>query len=546
MRLVRTLGPALLAGIALVVACSSDEDTATGSSSSSSSSSGGSTTSSSGGSGTVGGGDAGPVPPVPVTSCDVPAKLVDTATPTTKVGSGTPASCTEAALRAAVTKGGIVTFDCGAAEHTITVASELVVPNDKDTVIDGGGKVVLSGGDATRILALRHSYEKGSPTLTVQRIKLTKGKTTGTEVADGGAAIYALGGNVTVIDAELNDNHGPTSGQDVSGGAVFVVGAGSLVVVGSRFSGNSCSNGGALGVLGAAMTIVNTVVANNDATGTSGNPGSGGNGGGACMDGAKRTLAICGAVFTNNRGNAFGGAVFRTSYENEPTTIDRSLFDGNAIADVDKSQAGALYLQGSKVTITSTSIVNNAAKFAGGVSIYEHGGPAPGQIDMVNVTIADNKAHPQSEFTKTGLVGGITIGDRVTGTWQNVTIVGNSAQFASGIGGASDRLTITNSIIANTAANEYTPLNCNGSSAKGANDLQWPATNKANNDLACVEGIQRADPLVGALEERDGAKVRVPGQGSPALSLGKSCPAVDQLGKPRKTDGCTAGAVEVP
>ena len=405
------------------------------------------------------------------------------------------------------------------------------MPNDKDTVIDGGGKITLSGGDSTRILALRHSYEKGSPTLTVQRIKLTKGKTTDSAVAGGGAAIYVLGGNVTVIDSELTDNHGPTSGQDVKGGAIFANGAGSLVVVGSRFSNNSCSNGGALGALGAAMTIVNTVVANNTATGTGGNPGNGGNGGGADMDGAKRSLAICGAVFSGNKGNAFGGAVFRTSYENEPTTIDRSLFDGNSIADVERSQAGALYLQGTKVTITSTSIVNNAAKLAGAVSIYEHGGPAPGQIDMVNVTIADNQAHPQADFTKTGLVGGIAVGDRVTGTWQNVTIVGNSAQFASGIGGVSARLTITNSIIANTALNEYTPLNCNGQSAGGANNLQWPADNKAKNDLACVKDIQRADPLTGALEERDGAKVRVPGAGSPAIGLGMACPPVDRAGE---------------
>jgi hypothetical protein len=545
MRLLSRSIPVVL--VAVVIACGDDKG---GNGSAGASSSGGGT------SGGTSGGPGGPgdpsnpgggnIPPVPVTSCEVPARLVDTSAPATKVGTGSPGSCTEAALRAAVTKGGIVTFDCGAAEHTITVGSEIVVPNDKDTVIDGGGKVILSGGDTSRIVALRHSFEKGSPTLTVQRITLTKGKTTGSAIADSGAAIYDLGGNVTAIDATFTDNHGPTNGQDINGGAIFVNGAGRLVVVGSRFSSNACSNGGAVGALGGEMVLVNTVVANNSATGTGGNPGNGGNGGGLCMDGAKRTLALCGVVFSGNRGNAHGGAIFRTSYENEPTNIDKSLFDDNAIADVERSQGGGLYFHGTKITITSTSIVNNAAKLAGAMSVYEHGGPAPGQIDMVNVTIADNKAHAQPDFTKTGLVGGITVGDRVTGTWQNVTIVGNSAQFASGIGGASSRLTITNSIISNIAANEYTPLNCNGQSANGANDLQWPASNKANNDLACVTGIQRADPLVAALEVRETAKVRVPQAGSPAIGLGKACPAVDQLGKPRKAEGCTAGAIEVP
>lgn len=547
MSVLSRLAPVVLVSVVAIrsVACSTDDGGALpGGGGPPSSSKGGVD---GGSSGDPGGGDRGPVPPIPVTACSIPAKLVDTTTPTTKIGSGTADGCTEAALRTAVTAGGIITFDCGAQETTITVTSELVLPNDKDTIIDGGGRIVLSGGDSTRILALRHSFEKGSPTLTVQRIKMTKGKTTGTAVANGGAAIYDLGGNVTVIDSEFTDNHGPLTGQDVSGGAIFANGAGSLVIVGSTFAGNSCSNGGAFGALGAAITVVNTVVANNTATGTGGNPGGGGNGGGTCMDGEKRTLSLCGAVYTGNKGNAFGGAVFRTSYENEPTTIDLSLFDGNSVVDAAPSQAGALYLQGSKVTIASTSIVNNAAKFAGAVSIYEHGGPAPGQIDLVNVTIADNKAWPQPTFTDTGLVGGITIGDRVTGTWKNVTIVGNSAQFASGIGGASERLTITNSIISNVASNEYTPLNCNGKSANGENDLQWPANNNGNSDLACVKNIQHADPLIGSQEAQDGgAKVRIPRAGSPAIGLGKACPPFDQLGKSRKADGCTAGAIEVP
>ena len=66
------------------------------------------------------------------------------------------------------------------------------------------------------------------------------------------------------------------------------------------------------------------------------------------------------------------------------------------------------------------------------MSVYEHGTNAPGVIDMTNVTIANNLVWEQDPFTNTGLVGGITVGDRVTGTWTNVTIVGNKAQFASG------------------------------------------------------------------------------------------------------------------
>ncbi len=43
----------------------------------------------------------------------VRGKPADTSHPTAVVGTGTPASCTFAALQAAVAQGGIITFDCG-------------------------------------------------------------------------------------------------------------------------------------------------------------------------------------------------------------------------------------------------------------------------------------------------------------------------------------------------------------------------------------------------------------------------------------------------
>ena len=146
-------------------------------------------------------------------------------------------------------------------------------------------------------------------------------------------------------------------------------------------------------------------------------------------------------------------------------------------------------------------------------------------------------------FTNTGLVGGINVGDRVTGTWVNVTLVGNKAQFASGLGGASTRLTIRNSIIANEWLNDYTPLNCNGASANGSANLQWPANNMNNSDLSCVSGIMHADPTMSALTGT-GMLTMSPLPGSPARGLGTQCPATDQLGNPRPSTGCTAGAIE--
>jgi hypothetical protein len=502
-----------------------------------------------GGGATDAGNGPSDVPPLPPAKCVAPVQLVDVSTPTTVVGDGSPASCTAAALTTAVAAGGVVTFNCGAAEHTIVLTAPLSAPTGMDTTIDGGNTVVLDGGGTTRIAQLIHSFEKASPTLTVQRIKLANGRTTDvantTETDQGGAAIYTLGGNITAIDATFVDNHGPDTGQDVAGGAIYSVGAGSVTVLRSIFAGNTCANGGAVSVLGSNLAIVDSVLDGNEATGMGGNPGNGGNGGASTMDGQGKTLTLCGATFTNNTARAYGGAIFRTSYENEATDIDQCVFDGNQIPNAMTTQAGAVYLQGTAIRMTNTSITNNRARFAAGMSVYEHGTNAPGVIDMTNVTIANNLVWEQDPFTNTGLVGGITVGDRVTGTWTNVTIVGNKAQFASGIGGASTRLTIRNSIIANDWLNDYTPLNCNGMPANGSNNLQWPATNMNNTDVECVSGIMKADPMMGPLTGT-GMRTRAPMAGSPALGLGATCPATDQLGNPRPSTGCDAGAVEIP
>ena len=69
------------------------------------------------------------------------------------VGSGTPASCTEATFDAGVTAGnsggGTLSFNCGPAPHLILVTAQRSLTGP--IVIDGGGRITLSGGLATRI-----------------------------------------------------------------------------------------------------------------------------------------------------------------------------------------------------------------------------------------------------------------------------------------------------------------------------------------------------------------------------------------------------------
>ena len=507
--------------------------------------------------------DTGGDPPPPAGICDPPVTLVDTAAPTTVVGDGTPASCTEAALAAAVATGGIVTFDCGG-PVTITLTQALKVT--KDLVLDGAGAVTLSGGHTTRILDMNTgNFEATGPLLTVQRLRLTGGKATGTaiplgtDVDGGGGAIFHLGGSVTAIDCTFDDNEAATWGPDVAGGAISGIGVGATTVVGCTFENNRAANGGAIGALHTEVTIVNSTLTNNEAAGRGANyidmmgqqAGNGGNGGAISMDGENRTLTICGATITGNTGGAFGGALFRTGYHGEPSNIDRSTISGNQIPDHDDdtlpSGAGALYIQGTAVTLTNSTIAGNRARGSAGVWILGHGGQKA-TADLTNVTITGNQTWPQADFTTRGIGAGLTIGDNTDGTILNCTIAGNDAQFGSGILRVSP-LVVRNTILSNTAENQYTPLNCTGAMyntppGTGDHNLQWPSSLK--DDMDCTPGISRVDPLLGALADNGGPTQTIaPQPGSPALAAGSGCPPTDQRGEPRK-EPCTLGAYEAP
>lgn len=501
-----------------------------------------------------------PPPPPPAGTCDVPVELADTSSPTTVVGDGTPASCTEAALTAAVTAGGVVTFDCGG-PVTITLSQALKVTGD--LVLDGNHEVTLSGGGVTRILDMNTgNFESQGPSLTVQRLRFIDARASGTEtplgtdVDGGGGAIFHLGGAVTAIDSTFENNEAATWGPDVAGGAIYGIGVGATTIVGCTFHNNRAANGGAVGALHTALTIVNSTFTANEATGRGANyidmmgeqAGNGGNGGAIVMDGSGRELEICGATVRGNRGGAFGAALFRTGYEGEPTIIDRSTFADNEIPDHDDDDSpssGALYIQGTAVTLTNSTISGNKARGSAGVWILGHGAQAA-VADLTNVTITGNSTWPQADFTTRGIGAGLTIGDDTTGTILNCTIAGNDAQFGAGILRVTP-LVVRNTIISNHAENQYTPLNCTGSMfatppGTGDHNIQWPTG--PQDDMDCTPGISRVDPLLGALADNGGPTQTVaPLAGSPALAAGSDCPPTDQRGEPRG-DPCTLGALE--
>ena len=476
----------------------------------------------------------GPLAPVEI--CVPPISAQNTSGATT-VGTGNPASCTEAALRSAVAaNNGAVRFDCGAAPHTITLSSQLSI--DNDLVLDGAGLITLSGGGATRIIDFRPPWGQHR-TLTVQNINFRDGSTAhlpGTTTDNGGAAIYRGSyGTLNVIDSFFFDNVGPVVGQDVAGGAIYSFGDTPTTIVGSVFMNNRCSSGGALGFLFAHLSLVNCIVDENSATGTGGNPGNGGNGGAIYSDGNDQTMTICGASLSNNTANARGGGFMRVSNNGVgPLTIDRSTIHGN----VGSLQAGGLYLQGLQAVITDSTISGNSSASRGGMTVFEN--PGSQTLDMTNVTVANN--------TATGNLGaGMAVADGISGTLRHLTIVRNSntgsASFGSAIAGGNGVTLEKSLIVDNEKVFIWENTSCTVTHS-GGGTTQWPEFNTGGQpERPCSAGTTFQDVPIGPLQNNGGFTDTVMPTDSSIIESLSGCTGSDQRGVPRGPT-CTPGAVE--
>ncbi|MEZ4370151.1 MAG: hypothetical protein R3B07_04970 [Polyangiaceae bacterium] len=287
---------------------------------------------------TGGGPDAGN----PDGNATVPTEgqAADSSNPTTVVGDGTPASCTSDAFISAVEAGGVITFDCGDEPITIETDRTAKIFNDAsdDIVIDGGGKVTLSGGGTHRILYMNtcdeaqhwttsHCQDQETPRLTVQNITMVEGNSTGQlEEGGGGGAIFVRGGQFKVVNSRFFNNTCDSSGPDLGGAALRVLSqyqGRPVYVVHSTFGGadgygNICSNGAGLSSIGVSWTVINSLFTHNKAIGNGANPAQsgtpgGGSGGAIYNDGNSMTLTLMGTKIEDNDANEGGGAIFFVS-----------------------------------------------------------------------------------------------------------------------------------------------------------------------------------------------------------------------------------------
>jgi hypothetical protein len=251
-------------------------------------------------------------------------------------------------------------------------------------VIDGGGKVTLSGGGQRRILyqdtcdpdqiwTTIHCQDQPEPALTVQNLTFVDGNATGeTFDGGGGGAIFARGGRLKVVGCRFFANGCDLSGPDVGGAAVRALSQSAglpVYVVNSTFGGapglgNVGSNGGGLSSIGVSWTVLNSLFTDNAAVGRGANPArprtpGGGSGGAIYLDGNTFALDVCGTRMEANSANEGGGAIFFVSNDRTGTlSIDRSTLVGNPSLGFETAGYPGIFFLGSGTPVVTASTLS--------------------------------------------------------------------------------------------------------------------------------------------------------------------------------------------
>jgi alpha-tubulin suppressor-like RCC1 family protein len=298
-----------------------------------------------------------PTPTPTHTSTPVPIVVVNT-------NDSGPGSLRQAV--ADVAAGGKILFDPSLAGQTITLASTIEIT--KAMTIDGSGltpRVEISGNNVVRIFRI---ITGGQVTLT--SLILRNGKMTGTEVDDGGGALYLLDGSrVTIQDSLLRNN------SAYSGGAVAARSGTQVTILNSEFADNTSQDmGGAILAYEATLTVSNSRFSGNVS----------GIGGGAVFLDTGGTYVFEDSTFTGNHATA-GGGIYVIQGLSLSLIVRRNLFSGNS---ADNSGGALLYAEGRAsppILVENNTFQNNSAQQGGAIQAF-------GRAVIRNNTFSGNSA----------------------------------------------------------------------------------------------------------------------------------------------------------
>jgi hypothetical protein len=447
------------------------------------------------------------------------------------VGDGTPGSCTTAALTAALSGGGLVTFDCGATETSVYPPADYEIT--ASTTVDGGGRIALLGL-GNRLFRVPDSIAPG-PALTLRDLRISHGRCPAggpPGVAGlGGALWVGAGAVVTLVDVLATDNRCDLPASEQGGGLVHVNGGGTLLLQRVRAQGNGAAQGSVVHAVGADVTIEDSQFFNNLTAVRGGN---------VLARGGRVMLRRCSLSWGS--ASEAGGVVHGSFLPGEPgLSIEDSTLTGYAPS----GQGGAIFHQGGSLSISGSTLRDSRAHT--GAALYAKDVSA---LSVVNSTVTRNQVGEPAIPDPTARGAAFFLAGSTAGSIRHTTIVDNHSYGAGGAfsGDATTAVVLRASIVEDNATVSNTGFSpsCTLALNDGGFNLQSPGQPA---DVDCAPGIVREFAGVGGLGSNGGpTDTHNLYPDSPArdrVTAGCPPPSTDQRGGARPAgSACDAGSVE--
>ncbi|MBW2253688.1 MAG: hypothetical protein JRI25_03725 [Deltaproteobacteria bacterium] len=189
----------------------------------------------------------------------------------------------------------------------------------------------------------------------------------------------------------LSNGVGVDSSGTTYGGAVVNDADLPITILESTLSSNTADYGGAVYLLDGSLTLDNSTIDGNTATGS---------GGGICI--WEGSLTVDGATLSNNTASLAGGAVYMN--DGSVTVQNTSTLSGNHAAGGSGWGGGAIAIIQGSISVNASTLTDNHAdaKDGGAILVYDHDG------DSVSITLTNAEI---SDCTAADLGGGIACRD---------------------------------------------------------------------------------------------------------------------------------------
>ncbi|WP_455169340.1 T9SS type A sorting domain-containing protein [Aegicerativicinus sediminis] len=322
---------------------------------------------------------------------------------------------------------------------TVTLSSAILI--DKNLTITGSNTAltIIDAAQNGRVFTIT------AGTVIFNNLEITNG------IESNGGGIYATNTDLTLNNCEVVSN--TANGTNGSGGGVYLDAGASLTLTNSIISSNSANaNGGGLRNGSGTLTINNSDIIGNTASGKSSNQGGGGifnaggnvtisnntviannyadgtsGSGGGIFNDTDATLTILNSSIEENFASRAGGGIEDNSGNAHPTVLQNITLNLNTTGS-SPGNGGGLHVTGNgTVNFTFGTISNNTAASEGG-GLWNGSGNMTLTGTVVNNNTASGNASDQG--------GGGIFNSGGTLTLQNGVVVSNNvANGTQGSGG---------------------------------------------------------------------------------------------------------------